>query len=213
MPWVTLDCRFRATQIIPVVYSITLLYVRCYTMIGTWFPQRSKYCLSKTSDSCAQLTRTVFYFLVKITEILLGKQTVTYVFDLFYLPVGLVFSSHVLNGIWRSLRRAVCHVRDAADGMETPLLPKWTNKYLTVFWKVDYVFPSLPYIVVGDISKEFVYMFHLKYFPQIRRCKRRTQLSHPQMVSKFSVVQSHDTKMPCGSAMGSGMLAFNAEEN
>lgn len=73
-----------------------------------------------TSDTCAK----GLYFLVKITGILLGKQTVTYVFDLFYLPVGFVFFSHVLNGIWRSLRRAICHVRDVADRMETPLLPK-----------------------------------------------------------------------------------------
>lgn len=90
-----------------------------------------------TLDICAKGTRTDFYFLVKINEILLRKQTVTYVFDLFYLPLGFVFSSHVLNGIWRSLRRAICHVRDAADRMETPLLPKWTNKYLTVLWNVN----------------------------------------------------------------------------
>lgn len=99
-----------------------------------------------TSDICAKGTRTDLYFLVKITEILLRKQTVTYVFDLFYLPLGFVFSSHVLNGIWRSLRRAICHVRDVADRMETPLLPKWTNKYLTVLWNVNmFHFPQLCY--------------------------------------------------------------------
>lgn len=46
-------------------------------------------------------------------------------------------SSHVLNDIWRSLRRTVCHVRDATglNGNFTMLL-RCTNKYVTVLWKL-----------------------------------------------------------------------------